>query len=118
MGGTLDERGRERDCSRPWTAGWQHPMAPRLTEADGVGGDDLRREVWSSRGELTGDFLVLDAASGKELYRVSTSGLTGGGVVSYEVKGKQYVAVMSGRPSQFLTGAHPGSPTAFVFAIP
>jgi alcohol dehydrogenase (cytochrome c) len=69
-------------------------------------------------GELTGDFLALDAASGKELYRFNTGGPIGGGVVSYEVKGKQYVAVMSGGPSPFWSGAHPGSPTAFVFAIP
>jgi alcohol dehydrogenase (cytochrome c) len=69
-------------------------------------------------GELTGDFLVLDAASGKELYRFNTGGPIGGGVVSYEVKAKQYVAVMSGGPSPFWSGPHPGSPTAFVFAIP
>ena len=69
-------------------------------------------------GELTGDFLVLDAASGKELYRFNTGGPIAGGVVSYEVKGKQYVAVMSGGPSPFWSGPHPGSPTAFVFTIP
>jgi alcohol dehydrogenase (cytochrome c) len=68
-------------------------------------------------GELTGDFLVLDAASGKELYRFNTGGPIGGGIVSYEVKGKQYVAVMSGRPSPLWTVGDPGSPTAFVFAI-
>jgi alcohol dehydrogenase (cytochrome c) len=67
-------------------------------------------------GELTGDFLVLDAASGKELYRFHTGGPIGGGVVSYEARGKQYIAVMSGRPSPFW-GAQ-GSPTAFVFALP
>jgi hypothetical protein len=39
-------------------------------------------------------------------------------VVSYEVKGKQYVAVMSGRASMLFTGPDAGSPTAFVFAIP
>jgi alcohol dehydrogenase (cytochrome c) len=68
-------------------------------------------------GELTGDFLVLDAASGKELYRFQTGGPIGGGVVSYEARGKQYIAVMSGRPSPFWS-AHQGSPTAFVFALP
>jgi alcohol dehydrogenase (cytochrome c) len=69
-------------------------------------------------GELTGDFLVLDAASGKELYRFNTGGPIGGGIVSYEVKGKQHIAVMSGRPSFFWMGAHPGAPTAFVFTLP
>jgi alcohol dehydrogenase (cytochrome c) len=52
-------------------------------------------------GELTGDFIVLDARSGEVLYRFNTGGPIGGGIVSYEVKGKQYVAVTSGRPSPF-----------------
>ena len=69
-------------------------------------------------GELTGDFLVLDAGTGEELYRFNVGGPIGGGVVSYEVKGKQYIAVMSGRPSAFWASAHSGAPTAFVFAIP
>jgi alcohol dehydrogenase (cytochrome c) len=69
-------------------------------------------------GELTGDFLVLDAASGNELYRFHTGGAIGGGVVSYEVKGKQYMAVMSGRPSPLWADGDSGSPTAFVFSIP
>ncbi len=69
-------------------------------------------------GELTGDFLVFDAASGNELYRFNTGGPIGGGIVSYEVKGKQYVAVMSGRPSPLWANGDAGSPTAFVFAIP
>lgn len=68
-------------------------------------------------GELTGDFLVLDAATGKELYRFHTGGPIGGGVVSYLAGGKQYIAVMSGRPSPFWA-IHQGSPTAFVFALP
>mgnify|MGYP002083562436 CR=1 FL=1 len=69
-------------------------------------------------GELTGDFLALDAASGKELFRLNTGGPIGGGVVSYAIKGKQYVAVMSGRPSGFWINEHPGSATAFVLALP
>lgn len=69
-------------------------------------------------GELTGDFLVFEARSGKLLLRFNTGGPIGGGIVSYEVEGKQYVAVMSGRPSPLWSGANPGSATAFVFALP
>jgi len=69
-------------------------------------------------GELTGDFLALDATSGKELFRLNTGGPIGGGVVSYAVNGKQSVAVMSGRPSGFWINEHPGSATAFVLALP
>ncbi len=69
-------------------------------------------------GELTGDFLALDAQSGKVLYRFNTGGGIGGGVVTYEEAGKQYVAVMSGRPSQFWVNEIAGAPTVFLFALP
>ncbi len=69
-------------------------------------------------GELTGDFLTLDARSGKVLYRFNTGGGIGGGVVTYEESGKQYVAVMSGKPSNFWVSEIAGAPTVFLFALP
>lgn len=69
-------------------------------------------------GELTGDFLALDARDGKVLYRFNTGGGIGGGVVTYEEAGKQYVAVMSGKPSMFWANEIAGSPTVFLFALP
>jgi alcohol dehydrogenase (cytochrome c) len=52
------------------------------------------------------------------LFRFYTGGPIGGGVVSYEIDGKQYIAVMSGLPSGFWVDEHAGSPTAFIFALP
>lgn len=69
-------------------------------------------------GELTGDFLALDARDGKVLYRFNTGGGIGGGLVTYEEAGKQYVAVMSGRPSPFWVNEIAGAPTVFLFALP
>ena len=43
-------------------------------------------------GDLSGNFLVLDARTGKQLYSFDTGGPIAGGVITYEVKGKQYVA--------------------------
>ena len=68
-------------------------------------------------GELTGDFIALDAKTGKVLYRFNTGGPVGGGVVTYAVDRKQYVAVMSGQPSRFSVGRDPGAATVLVFAI-
>ncbi len=68
-------------------------------------------------GELTGDFLVLDARSGDVLYRFNTGGPMGGGIVTYELEGKQYVAAVSGRPSPFWIDENGGAPTVFVFAL-
>ena len=52
-------------------------------------------------GETSGDFLALDARSGKVLYRFNTGGVMNGGVISYSVNGKQYVAATSGSASGF-----------------
>ena len=69
-------------------------------------------------GELTGDFLALDAATGAVLYRFNTGGPIGGGIVTYAVGGKQYVAVAAGSPSNFWVDRNPGAPTIIVFALP
>ena len=68
-------------------------------------------------GELTGDMLALDAITGKALYRFNTGGAMNGGVVTYSINGKQYVAVASGSASGFWK-AQPGSSTIIIFALP
>jgi len=70
-------------------------------------------------GELTGDLVVFHAETGDELYRFYTGGPIGGGVVTYSVNGKQYVAVSSGDPSILDWRLdHTGSPTVLIFALP
>jgi alcohol dehydrogenase (cytochrome c) len=80
-------------------------------------------------GELTGDFVALDAATGDVLYRFNTGGPMGGGIVTYAVGGRQYVAAASGSPSNFwvesprsaleaASGKGSGAPTIVVFALP
>ena len=78
-------------------------------------------------GELTGDFLALDAKSGNVLYRFNTGGSMGGSVVTY-AGGRQYVAAASGSPSNFWietprldldagSGKGAGAPTVVVFTL-
>lgn len=69
-------------------------------------------------GELTGDFLVFDGRTGEELYRHDTGAPMGGGVISYAVDGRQYVAAASGRPSAFWMQERPGSTRVTVFGLP
>src|SRR5262245_1632776 len=69
-------------------------------------------------GELTGDFTIFDARSGTMLYRFNTGGPMGGGIVTYAVGGKQYIAAASGSPSNFWVERNPGAPTVVVFALP
>lgn len=79
-------------------------------------------------GELNGDFIALDARDGAVKYRFNTGGARqriqgersgiGGGIVTYALGGKQYVAVASGRPGfNFVDGDTVGTPTLFVFAL-
>jgi alcohol dehydrogenase (cytochrome c) len=68
-------------------------------------------------GELTGDFLVLDARNGKALYRFNTGGPLNGGIITYAINGRQYIAVNSGNASGFWRAAK-GSATVLLFALP
>ena len=68
------------------------------------------------RGTPDGYLLALDAADGKRLYRFYTGGGMFGGIATYAVNGKQYVAVTSGGGSPNFGGS--GSPTLFVFSLP
>jgi alcohol dehydrogenase (cytochrome c) len=67
-------------------------------------------------GDLDDNFLVLDATSGQVLYRFNTGGSIGGGTVTYERNGKQFVAVASGSVSAFFGGS--GLPLVAIFALP
>ncbi len=68
-------------------------------------------------GELTGDFLALDAKTGKVLNRFNTGGAMNGGVITYAINGKQYVAVASGSASGFWQ-VPAGSSTIIIFSLP
>jgi alcohol dehydrogenase (cytochrome c) len=67
-------------------------------------------------GDLNNDFLVLNAKTGGVLYRFNTGGSIGGGTVTYERNGKQYVAIASGTVSAFFGGS--GLPVIAIFALP
>lgn len=68
-------------------------------------------------GELTGDLVAFDADSGDVRYRFNTGGPVGAGIVTYDVGGRQYIAVASGRPSRMWVQEHQGNPTVTVFAL-
>jgi alcohol dehydrogenase (cytochrome c) len=50
-------------------------------------------------GDLAGNVLVFNATTGALLATVPTNKALGGGIISYEVKGKQYIAVAAGMAS-------------------
>ncbi len=68
-------------------------------------------------GELGGIFLALDAKTGEVLYRFNVGGPLNGGIITYAINGRQYVAVNSGNASGFWRAAR-GSATVVLFAVP
>ncbi len=68
-------------------------------------------------GELTGDFVIFDAADGTVLYRFNTGAPINGGNAVYAIDGTQYIAVMAGNTSSFWpTPAATGN--VIIFALP
>jgi alcohol dehydrogenase (cytochrome c) len=67
--------------------------------------------------ELTGDLVAFDAATGEVRFRHFLGGQAGGGIVTYQAGGRQFVAVASGTVSGFWRDRFPGSPTITVFAL-
>jgi alcohol dehydrogenase (cytochrome c) len=90
-----------------WKRQWPTPLAAAVTVTAGG---------MLFTGDLDNNFLAIDAASGKTLYQFNTGGSIGGGVISYELNGKQYVATTSGVVSGFFGGS--GTSAVIVFALP
>lgn len=67
-------------------------------------------------GDSSGRFLALDGATGNLLLEKETGGAIVGGVVTYSIAGRQYVAFTSGNVSRSIFGAV-GVPTMIVMAL-
>jgi alcohol dehydrogenase (cytochrome c) len=90
-----------------WHEQWPTPLVAGVTAtAGGV----------LFTGDLDNQFLTIDASNGKTLYSMNTGGTVGGGVLTYAVKGKQYVATTSGVVSGFFGGS--GAAAIVVFSLP
>jgi alcohol dehydrogenase (cytochrome c) len=68
-------------------------------------------------GDNAGKFFVFDSATGNVLKTVETGGSLSGGVITYDIGGKQFVAFTSGNLSRTLFGAA-GRPTVIIMALP
>jgi alcohol dehydrogenase (cytochrome c) len=67
-------------------------------------------------GDMDGNFLAFDSASGKLLHSYPTGGAIAGGVVTYAIGGKQYIATTSGNVSRTTFGVL-GSPGVVVMTL-
>jgi alcohol dehydrogenase (cytochrome c) len=90
-----------------WRQQWPTPLVAGVTATSGG---------VLFTGDLANNFLAIDASDGKTLYRFNTGGSVGGGVISYQLGGTQYVATTSGVVSGFFGGS--GTSAVIVFALP
>ncbi|HXR51936.1 MAG TPA: c-type cytochrome, partial [Steroidobacteraceae bacterium] len=67
-------------------------------------------------GDLGGNFLVFDSKSGKLVHKAPAGGAMAGGLVTYEVAGKQYVAYAAGNISRNAFGDL-GMPSVVVMTL-
>lgn len=67
-------------------------------------------------GDLAGNFLVFDSASGKLVHKAKAGGAMAGGLVTYEAAGKQYVAFNAGNISRNAFGDL-GMPSVVVMTL-
>ena len=68
-------------------------------------------------GDMSGNFLALESATGKELLKKKTDGALAGGVITYALGGTQYVAFTSGNNSTRLSFGEGGKPTLIIYAL-
>jgi alcohol dehydrogenase (cytochrome c) len=94
--------GKER-----WVRHWPTPLVAGITATAGG---------LLFTGDMDNNFLAIDANSGQTLYTFNTGGSVAGGVISYELNGRQYVATTSGAVSGFFGGSGPAA--IIVFALP
>jgi alcohol dehydrogenase (cytochrome c) len=67
-------------------------------------------------GDMGGNILVFDSATGKVLFKKLTQGSIAGSVITYAVNGKQYLAATSGNISR-LTWGNSGTPTLLIYSL-
>ncbi|MCE5215476.1 PQQ-binding-like beta-propeller repeat protein [bacterium] len=68
-------------------------------------------------GDLEGNFLAFDATTGDILFKDKAGGPIGGGVITYSLGGKQYVAVAAGMTNK-LMGVGGGPASVVIYALP
>ncbi|MBK6659052.1 MAG: PQQ-binding-like beta-propeller repeat protein [Proteobacteria bacterium] len=68
-------------------------------------------------GDMSGNFLALDSKTGAVLHKVATGGAVAGGIITYALGGKQYVAIDSGNVSRLSFGEN-GKPSVVIYALP
>lgn len=110
-------RGTQRLGARLGSRHRQSPLGLPRRRAGG-GGVTPTAGGRTLTGDMTGNLLVLNSASGEVVLKQPTGGAWAGGVITYARDGRQYVAVAAGNVSSRLSFGESGKPTLIVYALP
>ena len=69
-------------------------------------------------GDTSGLLYVLRTADGKLLRKIDTGGAIAGGIITYKIRGRQYLAVSSGNISRSSWTGATGVPTQIIYSLP
>ncbi len=69
-------------------------------------------------GDAAGNLYVFRTEDGLLLRTIPTGGALAGGIITYRIRGRQYLAVNSGNISRSSWGAMGGTPTLIVYGLP
>lgn len=120
--GTVEFGGTVEPAGEP--VGWIHALDPVTgavrwkyrTERPVVAGITPTAGGVTFAGDLAGNFMVFESASGRLLQRIRVGGAMAGGVVTYDVQGRQYVAFAAGNISRNAFGDL-GMPSVVVMTL-
>jgi PQQ-dependent dehydrogenase (methanol/ethanol family) len=111
-----------------WDPAKQQKVWGNKDELPWLGGTLTTKSGLAFHGDIKGWFKALDAKSGRTLWQFNTGSGISAAPVSYELDGKQYVAVVSGRTFTIplflgpigakMVAASPEGGTLFVFELP
>jgi len=68
-------------------------------------------------GDLDGNLLVFNAATGDILLKKNVGGAIGGGIITYSVDGKQYLAIATGLNSWLFQSGF-GASSMVIYSLP
>jgi alcohol dehydrogenase (cytochrome c) len=68
-------------------------------------------------GDLLGNLLAFDSSTGRQLFQKSAGNPIGGGIITYEVDGRQYVAAAIGMKGAILK-TDSGPATVVIYSLP
>lgn len=88
------------------------------TPAPVIGGITPTAGGLTFAGDTSGLLYVFRTADGKLLRTIDTGGAIAGGIITYRIRGRQYVAVSSGNISRSSWTGATGIPTQIVYALP